>query len=150
MCHHGYGSTVTPATPALGVTAAPLMALGPSTALDLARRADALGYQSLWTAEVTGPEAFAVLGAAAQVAPGLGLGTGVLALQLRTPPLLAMAAATLQTLVPDQDVVVGIGISSPVVAARWHGATYGERPLAQVREFVTLLRECLSGESVDF
>ena len=46
MCHHGYGSTVTPATPALGVTAAPLMALGPSTALDLARRADALGYQS--------------------------------------------------------------------------------------------------------
>ena len=44
MCHHGYGSTVTPATPALGVTAAPLMALGPSTALDLARRADALGY----------------------------------------------------------------------------------------------------------
>src|SRR5947208_16617583 len=150
MCHHGYGSTVTPATAPLGVTAAPVMALGPAAALDLARRADACGYQSFWTAEVTGPEAFALLGAAAQVAPGLGLGTGVLALQLRTPPLLAMAGATLQALAPDRDVLLGVGISSPVVARRWHGATYGDRPLAQVREFATLLRACLSGESVDF
>jgi probable F420-dependent oxidoreductase len=99
---------------------------------------------------VTGPEAFALLGSVAAQVPGLDLGTGVLALQLRTPPLLAMAAATLQALVPEREVLVGIGISSPVVAGRWHGAGYGDRPLAQVREFVTLLRACLSGESVDF
>jgi alkanesulfonate monooxygenase SsuD/methylene tetrahydromethanopterin reductase-like flavin-dependent oxidoreductase (luciferase family) len=61
-----------------------------------------------------------------------------------------MAAATLQSLAPDQDVLVGVGISSPVVAGRWHGAGYGGRPLAQVREFVTLVRQCLSGEPVDF
>jgi len=134
----------------LGVTYAPMMALGVPAGLDLARQAETLGYRSFWTAEVTGPEAFAVLGAVSQVAPTLGLGTGVLALQLRTPPLLAMAAATLQALAPDRDVLIGIGISSPVVAGRWHGATYGERPLAQVREFVMLLRACLSGESVDF
>jgi alkanesulfonate monooxygenase SsuD/methylene tetrahydromethanopterin reductase-like flavin-dependent oxidoreductase (luciferase family) len=84
------------------------------------------------------------------VAPSLDLGTGVLALQLRTPPLLAMAGATLQALSPDRDILLGVGISSPVVAGRWHGAGYGDRPLAQVREFVTLLRACLSGESVDF
>jgi alkanesulfonate monooxygenase SsuD/methylene tetrahydromethanopterin reductase-like flavin-dependent oxidoreductase (luciferase family) len=47
-------------------------------------------------------------------------------------------------------VLLGIGISSPVVAGQWHGAHYGERPLAQVREFVALLRECLTGESVSF
>src|SRR5438309_9888227 len=150
MCHHGYGSTVTPATPSLGVTAAPLMALGPAAALDVARRAEGLGYQSFWTAEVTGPEAFSLLGAASQVAPGLDLGTGVLALQLRTPPLLAMAGATLQALAPDRDVLLGVGISSAVVAGRWHGARYGDRPLAQVREFVELLRLCLTGEKVDF
>ena len=137
-------------TPALGVTFASVQALGPATALEVARRADALGYRSFWTAEVTGPEAFATLGAVSAVAPGLDLGTGVLALQLRTPPLLAMAGATLQALAPDRQVLLGIGISSPVVAARWHGAGYGARPLAQVREFVTLLRACLSGEKVDF
>lgn len=134
----------------LGVTSAPLMAFGPAGAVELARRAEALGYTSLWTAEVTGPEAMATLGAVSQAAPSLGLATGVLALQLRTPPLLAMAGATLQALAPDREVIIGIGISSPVVAQRWHGATYGDQPLAQVREFVTLLRACLSGEPVDF
>ncbi len=135
---------------AIGVTAAPVMGLGPVTALEVAKRAEALGYSSFWTAEVTGPEAFSALGAVSQAAPSLSLGTGVLALQLRTPPLLAMAGATLQALAPDRDVLLGIGISSPVVAAQWHGATYGDRPLAQVREYVALVRACLSGERVDF
>ncbi|HET6811481.1 MAG TPA: LLM class F420-dependent oxidoreductase [Acidimicrobiales bacterium] len=134
----------------VGVTFASLQALGPAKGLEVARRAASLGYRSFWTAEVTGPEAFSLLGAVSQAAPELSLGTGVVALQLRTPPLLAMAAATLQALVPERDVWVGVGISSPVVAGRWHGTTYGNRPLAQVREFLTLTRACLSGEQVDF
>ena len=80
----------------------------------------------------------------------LGLGTGVLALQLRTPMVVAMAGATLQSLHPDSDIVLGVGISSPVVTERWHGVPYGDRPLARTREYVTLLRECLAGESVTF
>ncbi|SRR5712691_88307 len=136
--------------PPLGVTFASVQALGPAAAIEVARRAEALAYRSFWTAEVTGPEAFATLGAVSAVAPRLDLGTGVLALQLRTPPLLAMAGATLQALAPERQVLLGIGISSPVVAGRWHGAGYGARPLAHVREFVTLLRACLSGEKVDF
>src|SRR5262245_4897091 len=126
------------------------MPLGPAVAIDVAREAEGLGYSSFWTAETTGPEAFSVLGAVAGVAPSLDLGTGVLALQLRTPMVTAMAAATLQALVPDRDVVLGIGISSPVVTQRWHGVPYGDRPLDRVREYVTLVRECLSGESVSF
>src|SRR5689334_3380856 len=92
----------------------------------------------------------AMLGAISQVAPTAGLGTGVLALQLRTPPLHAMAAATLQQLAPDRDVFLGIGISSPAVAGQWHGAGYTDRPIAQVREYVEVVRQCLSGESVSF
>lgn len=134
----------------IGVTFASLQGLGVPTAIETATLAESLGYTSFWTAEVTGPEAFGTLGAVSQAAPSLALGTGVLALQLRTPPLLAMAGATLQQLAPDQEVLLGVGISSPVVAGRWHGAGYGDRPLAQVREFVTLLRACLSGERVDF
>ncbi len=134
----------------LGVTYASLMTLGLDAALTTAHRAEDLGYDSFWTAETVGPEAFAVLAAAGSVAPTLGLGTGVLALQLRTPGLVAMAGATLQALHPDNDIILGVGISSPVVTQRWHGAPYHEHPLAQVREYVTLLRECLSGESVSF
>ena len=135
----------------LGVTFASLQgAVAPSEAVVVAQNAADLGYRSFWTAEVVGPEAFGLLGSVAARVPSLDLGTGVVALQLRTPPLLAMAAGTLQALVPAREVLVGVGISSPVVAGRWHGAEYGDRPLAQVREFATLLRACLSGEQVDF
>ncbi len=133
-----------------GVTFASLMGLGPQTAVETARLAAECGYRSFWTAETTGPEAFATLAAAGAAAPGLDLGTGVLALQLRTPMVVAMAGATLQALHPDQDILLGVGISSPVVAGRWHGQPYTDQPLSQVREYVTLLRACLSGEKVDF
>jgi probable F420-dependent oxidoreductase len=133
-----------------GVTFASLMTLGPDLAVATAELAEGLGYRSFWTAETTGPEAFSLLGAAGAAAPGLDLGTGVLALQLRTPMVVAMAGATLQALHPDRDVLLGVGISSPVVTERWHGVPYGDRPLDRVREYVTLLRACLSGEKVDF
>ncbi|HEX6166622.1 MAG TPA: LLM class flavin-dependent oxidoreductase, partial [Acidimicrobiales bacterium] len=78
------------------------------------------------------------------------LGTGVLALQLRTPMVVAMAGATLQALHPEREILLGVGISSPVVTERWHGVPYGDRPLDRVREYVALVRACLSGERVDF
>jgi alkanesulfonate monooxygenase SsuD/methylene tetrahydromethanopterin reductase-like flavin-dependent oxidoreductase (luciferase family) len=59
---------------ALGVTAAPFIRSGPAAVLDLARRAERLGYGSVWVAEVTGIDAFSVLGAVSQAAPGVGLG----------------------------------------------------------------------------
>jgi probable F420-dependent oxidoreductase len=133
----------------IGVTAAPFMR-SVADAIDLARRADRLGYDSFWVAEVTGLEGFSVLGAASQATPRVGLGTGVLPIQVRTPPLLAMAAASLQALAGDRDVLLGIGVSSPVVACDWHGADYPTKPLSHMREFVALLRECLSGNPVTF
>jgi probable F420-dependent oxidoreductase len=136
--------------PRLGLTFASLMPLGPQLAVETASSAAALGYRSFWTAETTGPEAFSLLAAAGAAAPGLDLGTGVLALQLRTPMVAAMGAATLQALHPEADVLLGIGISSPVVTGRWHGVPYGDRPLARVREYVTLVKACLTGEKVDF
>jgi probable F420-dependent oxidoreductase len=133
-----------------GVTFASFPNLGLDAGLRAARLARELGYGSFWTAETVGPEAFATLAAAGQAAPGLDLGTGVLALQLRSPMVVAMGAATLQALHPDRSILIGVGISSPVVTQKWHGVPYGDRPLARVREYVTLLKECLSGESVSF
>src|SRR5262245_10014243 len=132
------------------VSVAGLQTLGASMSLEVAREADDLGYAAVWIAEANAAEGMSLLGAVSQAAPHIGLGTGVLALQLRTPPLHAMAAATLQQLAGDRDVFLGVGISSPAVAGQWHGAGYTDRPIAQAREFLTLLRECLSGETVTF
>ena len=132
------------------VSIAGVQTLGADLSLDVAREADALGCESVWVAEANAAEAMSLLGAISQAAPHVGIGTGVVALQLRTPPLHAMAAATLQQLAGDRPVYLGIGISSPAVAGQWHGAGYTDRPIAQVREFVALLRECLAGDAVTF
>lgn len=134
----------------MGLTFASFAGLGPAAGLTAADWAVSAGYSSFWVAETTGLEAFSTLAAIGAAHPGLNLGTGVIASQLRTPGVTAMAAATLQALHPERDILLGIGVSSPTVVSRWHGAEYGDRPLARMREELTLLRLCLSGEKVDF
>ena len=134
----------------LGLTFASFAGLGPSAGFTAAEWAVNAGYSSFWVAETTGLEAFSTLAAVGAAQPSLGLGTGVLATQLRTPGVTAMGAATLQALHPERDILLGIGVSSPTVVRRWHGAEYGDRPLARMREELTLLRLCLSGEKVNF
>lgn len=135
--------------PQVGVTCASFASLGVDRVLGVARQAAEMGFGSFWAAETTGTEAFSLLAAAGAHTPGVDLGTGVLALQLRSPGLTAMGAATLASLYPDRDILVGVGVSSPVVTSRWHGIDYGSRPLSRTREFVELLRRCASGEVVD-
>ncbi len=137
-----------PTTP-LGVTFGSLAVLGPRAVLDVAQHAQQLGYRSIWTVEANGTDAFSLLGGVSAVAPGLDLATGIVPVQVRTPPLAAMSAATLQALSPDADVWLGVGVSAPGIL-RQHGAAAADRPIAMMREYVALLRECLSGEAVTF
>lgn len=136
------------ATP-LGVTFGSLGVLGPAAVTDIANSAQNLGYQSFWTVEATGTDAMTMLGAVSNAAPKLDLGTGIIPVQFRTPALTAMSAATLQAMNPDVDVLLGIGVSAPGVL-RPHGIEPTDKPIGLMREYVALLRECLSGESVTF
>ena len=136
-------------TTPLGVTFGSLAILGSRAIIDIAKLAEDLGYRSLWTVEATGTDAFSLLGAASAVAPSLDLATGIVPVQIRTPPLAAMSAASLQSLSPDADVWLGVGVSAPGIL-RGHGAPIADRPIALMREYVALLRECLSGETVNF
>lgn len=135
--------------PPIGVTIGSLGVLGPAAIVEIAQSAQALGYSSAWSVEATGTDAFSILGAIGHAAPGLDLATGIIPIQLRTPPLVAMTAATLQWMSPERDVLVGLGVSAPGIL-RQHGAPAPDRPIAMMREYVTLLRECLSGEAVTF
>ncbi|MDA0790208.1 MAG: LLM class F420-dependent oxidoreductase [Proteobacteria bacterium] len=133
----------------MGVTFGSLGVLGPRAIIDIARLAGQLGYRSIWTVEANGTDAFSLLGSVSAVAPGLELGTGIVPVQLRTPPLTAMSAATLQALSPDADIWLGLGVSAPGILQQ-HGVPTTDRPIAMMREYVALLRDCLSGESVTF
>ncbi len=133
----------------MGITFGSLGVLGPRAIIDIAKLAESTGYRSIWTVEANGTDAFSLLGAVSAVAPTLDLATGIVPIQVRTPTLAAMSAATLQALSPDADVWLGVGVSAPGIL-RQHGAPMPDRPIARMREYVALLRECLSGEPVTF
>lgn len=142
------GTSASRHQPLRGVTFASFQALGMDAGLQAARWAQELGYSSFWTAETTGVEAFASLAGIGAAAPSLGLGTGVLALQLRTPLLAVQGAATLQALAPQREINLGVGISSPAVVDRWHGAHYGRKPLGQAREWLGVARSLIDGDKL--
>ena len=136
------------ATP-LGVTFGSLGVLGPKAVTAIAISAQNLGYKSFWTVEANGTDAMSLLGAVSHAAPKLDLATGIIPIQLRTPVLTAMSAATLQALNPDVNVLLGIGVSAPGILMQ-HGERATDKPIGMMREYVALLRECLSGEPVTF
>lgn len=133
----------------LGVTFGSLGVLGAPAIMDIAKSAEQKGYASIWTVEANGTDAFSLLGSVAAVAPGLDLATGIVPVQIRTPTLTAMTASTLQALNPDRNIWLGLGVSAPGILQQ-HGEQATKRPIAMMREYVALLRECLSGESVTF
>ncbi|MCC7077857.1 MAG: LLM class F420-dependent oxidoreductase [Acidimicrobiia bacterium] len=131
----------------LGLTL-PLVPRGAPESVAFAREAFDLGYEEIWTAEVGGLDSYALAAAAACTIPGVRIGTAVVPAQTRTPMVHAMAATTLSQLTHG-NFVLGLGISSENIVADWAGQPF-DRPLARMREIVTVLREVLSGEKVTF
>lgn len=111
----------------------------------MARQAEELGYQSVWLAEVAGPEASALAAAIASATETMAMGIAVLPAATRTPALVAMIATTVSQLLEGRELAVGIGSSSQLIAERWHGRTF-DPPLARVREAVLATRAVLEGE----
>ena len=133
----------------IGVTFGSLGVLGAKKVPEIARQAEGMGFKSFWTVEATGTDAFTLLGAASVAAPKLDLGTGIIPMQLRSPTLAAMSAASLKAINPEAQIFLGVGVSAPGILKQ-HGLTATDKPIRMMREYVALLRECFSGESVTF
>jgi probable F420-dependent oxidoreductase len=123
-------------------------ALGNADYVALAREAEARGYDTAWTAEVSGQDAFTTMTLIASQTTRLRVATGVVPVQTRTPIVLAMTAATLANVAPGR-IALGLGVSSPVIVGQWHGLPF-RKPLAQLREAVQVIRRVLTGERVSF
>ena len=102
----------------------------PEENLDVAVRADALGYRELWIGEMATYDAFALATAIGLRTPRIGLTIGPLAVAVRTPVSVAMGVASVAALV-GRPVGVALGTSSDVVVEEWHGRSsvaVGHRP----------------------
>lgn len=115
----------------------------------VARRAEELGYESIWIADTgAGPDAFVVAAATAAVTEHLRIGTAVVPAYTRSPSVMAAAAGSVGQLAPGR-FVLGLGASSETIVDRWGGVPF-ERPLTRMRETTRILRAMLDGERVTF
>jgi F420-dependent oxidoreductase-like protein len=114
--------------------------------LAVAREAERLGYDSVWTAEAYGSDAATVLAWLAGQTSTIGLGAAVFQVPARSAAMTAMTAATLDRLSGGR-FRLGLGVSGPQVAEGWHGQRY-DRPLARTRDYVAVVRKALAREPV--
>lgn len=114
-----------------------------------AQRAERLGYDSVWSAEAWGNDAFTPLAYIAAATSRLQLGTGIAQIAARTPAATAMTVLTLQQL-SEGRCVLGLGVSGPQVVEGWHGVPF-HPPVQMTREYLAVLRTALAAaERLEF
>jgi F420-dependent oxidoreductase-like protein len=111
--------------------------------LELAREAERLGYDSVWTAEAWGSDAFTPLTWIAAHTSRIRLGTAVAQMAARTPTATAMHALTLDHLSGGR-MMLGLGLSGPQVVEGWYGRPFPDSPLTATREYVDVIRQVLA------
>lgn len=110
--------------------------------VEIAKQAEHLGFDSVWTAETWGSDVFTPLAWIGAHTSRIKLGTGIAQLSARTPTATAMAALTLDHLSGGR-VNLGLGVSGPQVVEGWYGQPFAQ-PVSRTREYVDIIRQVLA------
>ncbi len=113
-------------------------------AIERVKLAESLGYEAVYVTHIAGRESLTVLSAYALSTSRIRLGTGVVPIYTRTPATMAQTAATIDEL-SNGRLTLGLGLSHRPVVEGWHGQTI-ERPVAEMREYTSIVRAILRGE----
>ncbi len=117
----------------------------PQNLVELTVEAEKLGYDTVWTAESWGSDAFSPMAYLAAHTSKVRLGTAVAQLAARPPTTAAMHTMTIDHLSGGR-VILGLGVSGPQVVEGWYGQP-SKRPLARTKEYVEIIREVFRRES---
>src|SRR5262249_11268631 len=111
--------------------------------VDLARHAEALGYDSVWVTHGSGRDSFMVLAAYGAATTRLRLGNGVVPIYPRHPVAMAQAPLTPWEMTAGR-FPLGVGVSHRASMEAALGLPLRE-PLAVMREYVAVLRGAVGG-----
>jgi F420-dependent oxidoreductase-like protein len=117
----------------------------PENHAELVATAEAANFDTVFTAEAWGSDAYTPLAWWGRETTRMRLGTSVVQLSARTPTACAMAALTLDHLSGGRH-ILGLGVSGPQVVEGWYGAKF-PKPLARTREYVDILRQVWAREA---
>ena len=118
---------------------------GVTVPIERIRRLEALGYDSVWTAEAYGSDAITPLAFIAAHTKKIRLGTGVIQVGARTPTMTAMQLGTLDALAGGGRVIGGLGLSGPQIVEGWYGTPWGN-PKERLRDYVTIMQKIFARE----
>jgi len=103
---------------------------------------------TIWIPETWGMENFSMLGLASKENKFSKIGSSIINTYSRSPSLIAMGAATVDT-ISNKRLVLGLGTSSQPLVEDFHGGKF-EKPLKRMKEYVEIIRLILSGKTVNY
>jgi F420-dependent oxidoreductase-like protein len=113
--------------------------------MDVIKRAESLGFDSVWTAEAYGSDAVTPAAWMLANTETIKVGTAIMQMPARSPACTAMTAMTLNQLSKGR-FILGLGPSGPQVIEGWHGVAYG-RPLTRTKEYINIVRQIMAREA---
>ncbi|MDQ2648707.1 MAG: LLM class F420-dependent oxidoreductase [Actinomycetota bacterium] len=96
------------------------------------------GLDQIWVAEAYSYDAVSAMGYLAAITERVEICSGILPIYTRTPTLLAMSAAGIDSLSGGR-CILGLGASGPQVIEGFHGVAY-DNPLGRTREIIDICR----------
>jgi len=115
--------------------------------LDCAKILGKYSPDVVWIPETWGMENFSMLSMVSQIVPSK-IGSSIINVYSRSPTLVAMGAATIDT-ISNGRLILGLGTSSEPIVKDWHGQEF-EQPASRLKEYIEIIRLVLSGKKVDF
>ena len=112
--------------------------------IQLAKDAEAMGFDKIFTAEAYGSDCVSPLAAIATHTSKIKLCTGVMQISARTPVCAAMTALTLDH-ISNGRLCLGVGVSGPQVVEGWYGQPFN-KPLERTREWLNIFRQVIARE----
>lgn len=76
------------------------------------------------------------------------IGSSIMNIYSRTPALIAMSAATLDTITNGR-FILGLGTSSKAIVNEWHGLEF-QNPVKRMQEYVEIIRLVISGNKINY
>lgn len=103
---------------------------------------------SIWIPETWGMECGPIISTISQITKKPKIGSSVINIYSRSPSLIAMQAATIDTL-SDGRLILGLGTSSKEIVENWHGLEF-KKQLQRMREYVEIIRQIMTGHKISY
>lgn len=116
--------------------------------LECAKILSTRSVDSIWIPETWGMEGFSMMSAVSRIAKNAKIGSSIVNIYSRSPSVIAMGAATLDT-ISDGKLILGLGTSSDLIVQNWHGIAFKD-PVVRMQECVEIIRMILSKNMVNY